>query len=169
MLLDFVKWDQTGVSHANTQHLLRNRHPNVLYDHPPPHFHAIYGEHEAKIGIETLERIEGKLPRRALGLASTGPNFIGRSGATIGSGVGSTTRSSRSHRWSRRMNRIVRVSAGWDTLFKCCLTMGEAEEVDRPEDLFGLVLQLLPRSASVRRGSGRRVWRGTPAQREDAC
>ena len=37
-------------------------------DHPPPHFHAIYGEHEAKIGIETLEIIEGKLPRRALGL-----------------------------------------------------------------------------------------------------
>jgi len=37
-------------------------------DHPPPHFHAIYGEHEVKIAIETLEVIEGKLPRRALGL-----------------------------------------------------------------------------------------------------
>ena len=37
-------------------------------DHPPPHFHAIYGEHEAKIAIETMEVIEGKLPRRALGL-----------------------------------------------------------------------------------------------------
>jgi hypothetical protein len=37
-------------------------------DHPPPHFHAIYGEHEAKIAIETLEIIEGELPRRALGL-----------------------------------------------------------------------------------------------------
>ena len=37
-------------------------------DHPPPHFHAIYGEHEAKIGIETLELFEGKLPRRALGM-----------------------------------------------------------------------------------------------------
>jgi hypothetical protein len=37
-------------------------------DHPPPHFHAIYREHEAKIEIETLEIIEGKLPRRALGL-----------------------------------------------------------------------------------------------------
>jgi hypothetical protein len=34
----------------------------------PPHFHAIYGEHEAKIEIETLGIIEGKLPRRALGL-----------------------------------------------------------------------------------------------------
>ncbi|MEP7354410.1 MAG: DUF4160 domain-containing protein [Acidobacteriota bacterium] len=37
-------------------------------DHPPPHFHAIYGEHEAKIVIETLELFEGTLPRRALGL-----------------------------------------------------------------------------------------------------
>ena len=37
-------------------------------DHPPPHFHAIYGEHEVKIAIETLEVIEGKVPRRALGL-----------------------------------------------------------------------------------------------------
>ena len=37
-------------------------------DHPPPHFHAIYGEHEVKIAIETLDVIEGKLPRRALGL-----------------------------------------------------------------------------------------------------
>ena len=30
--------------------------------------HAIYGEHEAKIAIETLELMEGKLPRRGLGL-----------------------------------------------------------------------------------------------------
>lgn len=37
-------------------------------DHAPPHFHAIYGEHEAKVAIETLEVIEGKLPRRAIGL-----------------------------------------------------------------------------------------------------
>ncbi len=37
-------------------------------DHPPPHFHAIYGEHEAKIAIQTLEIIKGKLPNRALGL-----------------------------------------------------------------------------------------------------
>lgn len=37
-------------------------------DHPPSHFHAYYGEHSAKISIETLEQIEGKLPRRALAL-----------------------------------------------------------------------------------------------------
>ena len=37
-------------------------------DHPPPHFHAIYGEFEAHIGLDPLEVIKGKLPRRALGL-----------------------------------------------------------------------------------------------------
>ncbi len=37
-------------------------------DHPPPHFHARYNEHEAVIEIETLNMMEGFLPRRALGL-----------------------------------------------------------------------------------------------------
>ena len=37
-------------------------------DHPPPHFHAIYGGHKAVIDIETLALIEGELPPRALGL-----------------------------------------------------------------------------------------------------
>jgi len=34
-------------------------------DHPPPHFHAIYGEHESQYNIATLDVIHGKLPRRA--------------------------------------------------------------------------------------------------------
>ena len=34
-------------------------------DHPPPHFHAKYGEREMKVNIETGEVIEGSLPRRA--------------------------------------------------------------------------------------------------------
>jgi hypothetical protein len=37
-------------------------------DHPPPHFHARYGEFEATIAIETLDVIEGELPSRALSL-----------------------------------------------------------------------------------------------------
>lgn len=37
-------------------------------DHPPPHFHAIYGEFEAHIGFDPLEVIKGKLSRRALEL-----------------------------------------------------------------------------------------------------
>jgi hypothetical protein len=35
-------------------------------DHPPPHFHARYGEFEATIEIETLAPLEGHLPPRAL-------------------------------------------------------------------------------------------------------
>lgn len=31
-------------------------------DHPPPHFHAMYGNHEAVIEILTSEIIEGSLP-----------------------------------------------------------------------------------------------------------
>lgn len=34
-------------------------------DHPPPHFHAIYGEHMGLFNLETLEMIEGDLPSRA--------------------------------------------------------------------------------------------------------
>jgi hypothetical protein len=37
-------------------------------DHPPPHFHTLYAEHEALIDIQTLDVIEGSLPRRALAL-----------------------------------------------------------------------------------------------------
>jgi len=34
-------------------------------DHPPPHFHAVYGEYIALFNIETMEMIEGDLPARA--------------------------------------------------------------------------------------------------------
>jgi hypothetical protein len=37
-------------------------------EHPPPHFHAVYGEHEATIEIETLGVLAGRLPARALRL-----------------------------------------------------------------------------------------------------
>lgn len=36
-------------------------------EHGVPHFHAIYGNDEAIMAIETLEIIEGGLPRRAVG------------------------------------------------------------------------------------------------------
>lgn len=35
-------------------------------DHLPAHFHAVYGEHVAKISIEMLQVIEGTLPERAM-------------------------------------------------------------------------------------------------------
>jgi hypothetical protein len=34
-------------------------------DHPPPHFLAVYGGHEANVSIETGEVIEGHLPVNA--------------------------------------------------------------------------------------------------------
>jgi len=37
-------------------------------EHAPPHFHALYGEFEAVVNIQTLEVIRGSLPRRALSL-----------------------------------------------------------------------------------------------------
>lgn len=37
-------------------------------DHPPPHFHARYGDEEAQIGIATGGIISGSLPPRALRL-----------------------------------------------------------------------------------------------------
>ena len=38
-------------------------------DHNPPHFHAVYGDDEALIEIETLAVWRGSLPRRALAMA----------------------------------------------------------------------------------------------------
>lgn len=39
-------------------------------DHAPPHFHAIYGEHEAEIEISAATIIDGNLPRRARNLVT---------------------------------------------------------------------------------------------------
>jgi hypothetical protein len=37
-------------------------------DHLPPHFHARYVEHAAEIAIDTLDVLDGSLPRRAMAL-----------------------------------------------------------------------------------------------------
>ncbi len=37
-------------------------------DHEPPHFHAVYGEHEALIELATSDVLRGFLPARALAL-----------------------------------------------------------------------------------------------------
>jgi hypothetical protein len=37
-------------------------------DHPPPHFHAHYGEHAVVIEIASLTVMGGYLPPRALGM-----------------------------------------------------------------------------------------------------
>jgi hypothetical protein len=35
-------------------------------DHPPPHFHAIYGDTEAQVGISPIAIRESNLPHRAI-------------------------------------------------------------------------------------------------------
>jgi hypothetical protein len=43
----------------------------VFYrEHGRPHFHAVYGEFEGVIDIETGDMITGELPKRALALVS---------------------------------------------------------------------------------------------------
>ena len=37
-------------------------------DHEPAHFHALYGDYEALIEIDTLAIFRGELPRRAMAL-----------------------------------------------------------------------------------------------------
>lgn len=37
-------------------------------DHLPPHFHALYAGHVAKVAIETLQVIDGTLSKRAIAL-----------------------------------------------------------------------------------------------------
>lgn len=37
-------------------------------EHPPPHFHAVYGEYEATIDLRDLRVSRGRLPRRAMAL-----------------------------------------------------------------------------------------------------
>jgi hypothetical protein len=37
-------------------------------EHGPPHFHALYGEHEAIIDVRGLQPIRGTLPKRAMTL-----------------------------------------------------------------------------------------------------
>jgi len=37
-------------------------------DHPPAHFHAIYGDQEAQISIDPIQVLHGQIPRRALSM-----------------------------------------------------------------------------------------------------
>ena len=37
-------------------------------DHAPPHFHALYAEHEVLIDLRDFRVIRGALPRRAMAL-----------------------------------------------------------------------------------------------------
>ena len=52
--------------YARSSKILWDYYQNVFEDHPPPHFHAVYGEYNAIFDIETLQMIEGDLPNRAI-------------------------------------------------------------------------------------------------------
>jgi Domain of unknown function (DUF4160) len=74
-------------------------------DHPPPHFHAHYGEHVAEIAIDTLAPIDDWLPRALrLVLEWTGEHQD-TSRAPTGTAPGLTTRWSGSTRCRRILRR----------------------------------------------------------------
>ena len=60
-------------------------------DHPLTHFHAMYGEHEALIEIETGTIHQGSLPNTAYDLVNRWrTTFICKNSATTGTGRAST-------------------------------------------------------------------------------
>jgi len=67
-------------------------------DHGPPHFHAIYGEHEATISARLLQ---GKLPKRLWRLCERGPDCITQSLNTTGLSRGEVIPCNPSRRWSK--------------------------------------------------------------------
>jgi len=69
-------------------------------DHGVPHFHAIYGDHEAVIAIQGFRVLEGQLPRRALALVRAWANYMTMNFKGIGNWRGPTGRCSRLRPWS---------------------------------------------------------------------
>lgn len=79
-------------------------------DHPPAHFHAEYGEHWAKIDIETGEPIAGELPARALRFVREWVSCIKQSSKTIGIGLKHLNHLCRSILCPKNRLMIVRVT-----------------------------------------------------------
>ena len=72
-------------------------------DHPPPHFHALYGGVVVVIAIETSQVLGGSLPRRASLWSSMGPEFISRNSARHFRGPRHFSLQATLLRWSSRM------------------------------------------------------------------
>jgi len=69
-------------------------------DHNPAYFHAEYAESEASFTIDTLETLEGELPRRPRAFVIEGLRSTGRSFERIGSAQDKVFRSISSNRWN---------------------------------------------------------------------
>ncbi len=67
---DRVDREHHGGPIAPNFRLLRNRDLHVLSRPCAPRVHALYGEFEATVSIETGDLLEGRLPRRARSLVS---------------------------------------------------------------------------------------------------
>jgi len=52
-------------------------------EHAPPHFHALYGEHEALIDVRDLHVMRGSLPHRAFEPLRS-PAVFARAGIVLG-------------------------------------------------------------------------------------
>ena len=53
-------------------------------DHEPAHLHAVYGEYEALIEIDSLSVFRGELPRRALALVAVDEQGVRTARRSIG-------------------------------------------------------------------------------------
>ena len=65
-------------------------------DHNPPHFHALYGEHEAVFDLRDLRVLRGTLTRRAMVLFWNGRPIIETNSWRIGIYAANSNLSSRS-------------------------------------------------------------------------
>src|SRR5580700_6119787 len=81
-------------------------------DHPPPPFHARYGEFEATVEIVTLEVLEGQLPRRALNLVREWAMMHREELLETGVSAGKTRPRRKLSRWPERS----RYSMHWDVV-----------------------------------------------------
>ena len=70
-------------------------------EHGVPHFHALYGEHEAVIAIRGLRVLEGGLPRRALA-SEPGASYMEKSWSATGNWRGAGAHCDRSRNWRKR-------------------------------------------------------------------
>ena len=101
-------------------------------DHPPPHFHAQYGEHIAQITLGSLEILNGHLPARALRLVREWARFTPQSSNATGSSHRPLSRWSRSTRCPSicSMLRVTAVTPLKPPVLRLEFSDGVVREID---------------------------------------